>query len=88
MIWDQETKICSIINCPLNININKKVNEKLENYGPLVCKLQIMYPECKFQVAPIVTGTMGYVPKCLINYLKVIGFNENKSKVLISKLEI
>ena len=31
---------------------------------------------------------MGYVPKCLINYLKMIGFNENESKVLISKLEI
>ena len=32
---------------------------------------------------------MWYVPKCLINYyLKMIGFNGNKSKVLISKLEI
>ena len=73
---------------PVRYQYKQKINEKLENYGPLVCKLQIMYPEYKFQVAPIVTGTMGYVPKCLINYLKVIGFNENKSKVLISKLEI
>ena len=31
---------------------------------------------------------MGYVPKCLINYLKMIRFNENELKVLISKLEI
>ena len=31
---------------------------------------------------------MGYVPKCLINYLKMIGFNKNESKLLISKLEI
>ena len=50
MIWDQEAKICSIIefSCPLDINTNKKVNEKLENSGPLVRNLQIMYPECKF----------------------------------------
>ena len=39
-----------------------------------------MYPEYKFQVAPTVIGTMGYVPKCLINYLKMFGFNENESK--------
>ena len=49
MIWNQEAKICSIIefSCPLDININKKVNKKLENYGPLVRNLQIMYPEYK-----------------------------------------
>ena len=47
-----------------------------------------MYPKYKIQVTPIVIGVVGYVPKCLINYLKMIGFNKNKSKVLISKLEI
>ena len=31
---------------------------------------------------------MGFVPKCLINYLKLNLFNENELKVLISKLEI
>ena len=90
MIWDQEAKICSIIefSCPLDININRKVNEKLENYRPFGRNLQIMYPEYKFQATPIVIGAMGHVPKCLINYLKMIGFNENESKVLISKLEV
>ena len=80
--------LCSIIefSCPLDININRKVNEKLENYGPLVRNLQIIYPEHKFQVAPIAIGAIGYVPKSLIKYLKMIGFNENESKVLISKL--
>ena len=74
--------------CPLDININREVNEKLENYGPFVPNLQIMQPETKFQVNPIVIGAMGYVPKCLINNLKMIGFNENESKILIPKLEI
>ena len=54
MIWDQEAKISSIIefSCPVPISFNKKVNEKLENYGQLLCNLQIMYIEYKFQVAP------------------------------------
>ena len=47
-----------------------------------------MYSEYKSQVASTVIGAMGYVPKSLINYLKMSGFNENESKVLISKLEI
>ena len=47
-----------------------------------------MYSEYKSQVASIVIGAMGYIPKSLINYLKMSGFNENESKVLISKLEI
>ena len=47
-----------------------------------------MYPDHKFQVAPIVVGAMGSVPKCLTNYLKMIGFREEESKVLIPKLVI
>ena len=31
---------------------------------------------------------MGYVPKCFINYLEMIGLHEEESKVLISMLEI
>ena len=74
IIQNRETKICSIIefSCPLGININKKVNEKLENYGQLVQNLQIMYPDYKFQVATIVVGAMGSVPKCLTDYLDQI----------------
>ena len=90
MIWNLEGKICSIIefSCPLDININRQVNGKLENYGPLVRNLQTMYPKYKFQVIPVVIGPMGYISKCLISYLKMIGFNENESEVSISKLQI
>ena len=90
IIWNRETKICSVIEftCLLDININKKVKEKLENYGQLVGNLQIMYPDYKFQVVPIVVRTMGSVPKSLTNYLQMIGFSEKESKVLILKLVI
>ena len=46
------------------------------------------YPEYKFQTAFIVIGAKGCVPKCLINYLKMIGFNENELKKITSKLQI
>ena len=74
--------------CLLDININKNISENLEIYGPLVHNLQILYLKFKFKVAPIVIGTTGYMPKCLIFYLKMVVFDENESKVLISKLEI
>ena len=47
-----------------------------------------MYLKCKFQVAPIVIGFLGYVPKYLIIYLRMTGFNENELKLLIFRLEI
>ena len=47
-----------------------------------------MYADYKFQVAPIVVGVMGSVPKCLTNYLKMIGFSEKESKFLRPKFVI
>ena len=90
VIWNKETKLCSVIefSCPLDTNIVRKVNEKLETYGPLARNIQILYPNSKYEVAPIIIGAMGYVPKNLINYLKMIGFDEGESKCLIRKLQI
>ena len=36
-IWNKETKLCLIteFSCPLDINIGRKVNEKLETYVPI-----------------------------------------------------
>ena len=80
VIWNKETKLCSIIefSCPLDTNIGRKVNEKLETYGPLFRNLQILSPDYKYEVAPIIIGAMGYVPKDLINYLKMTGFDEKE----------
>ena len=48
-----------------------------------------MYPDYKFQVAPIVVGAIGSVEKCLTNYFQMIRFSEREStKVLIPKLVI
>ena len=38
-----------------------------------------MHPGYKFEVAFIVVRAMGYIQKCLVTYLKIVGF---ESKVL------
>ena len=90
IIWNWETKVCTIVefSCPLDINARKKVSEKLEVYAPLVRNLQIMYPGYKFEIAPIVVGAMGYVPKCLVTYLKMVGFEGNEMKLLIRRMQV
>lgn len=42
----------------------------------------------KFQVAPMIIIVMRYVPKCVVNYWKIIRFNEKESKTLMYKLQI
>ena len=48
--WDRAGKICKIIeiSCPADVNITKNFEENLNNYGPLIRDLQIMYPHYKF----------------------------------------
>ena len=77
-----EGKICKIIemSCPADINITKKIEEKLNNYGPLICNLQIIYRHYKFQMVPIVIGALGYVPKCLEMYIHQLGLIRLKQK--------
>ena len=53
------------ISCRTSVNITKKIEEKLNNYGPLIRHLQIMCPHYKFKMVSIVIGALGYVPKCL-----------------------
>ena len=66
--------------CWLDINTVKKVSEKLEVYAPLVRNLRIMYPGYKFEIAPIVVGALGYVPKFIVTYLKTVNI-QNASKM-------
>ena len=90
LIWNKEIKLCTIVefSCPLDTNISRKVTEKLENYGPLVQNSQITYPDYNFEIAPIVVGALGHIPKCLSHYLKMVGFQDNELKHVIKKLQI
>ena len=80
IIWNCETKVCTMVefSCPLDISNIKKVSEKLAVYALLVRNLQIMQFDYKFEIALIAVGAMGYVSKCLVFYLKMVGFKRKK----------
>ena len=90
IIWNYGTKVCTIVklSCPLDINTTKKVSEKLEVYAPRVRNLQILHPNYKFEIAPIVVEAIGYVPKCLVTYLKMVGFEGKDIKLLIRRMHV
>ena len=89
VIWNHNEKLCSIIefSCSADINISKKINEKMNSYGPLLRNLQILYPEYKFEMIPIVVVALGYILKCLTQYLSQLGFNNIKIRKIIRKMQ-
>ena len=90
IIWNNEKMICTIndFSCPLDSNISKKVSEKKNNYGPLVRNMQIIYPNYKFEMIPIIVGCLGYVQKDLKIYMKQLGFDNKEIPFLIRRLQI
>lgn len=90
IIWNWETKVCTILefSCPLEIKTIKKVSKKLEVYALLVRNQQIMYLCYKFEIASTVVRAMGYVPKCLLTYLKMVVFEGKEIKLLIHTMPV
>ena len=61
--------MCTIfeVSCPADVNISRKIDEKLNSYAPIVRNMEIMYSDYKFVVVslllePVVTVL---VSKCL-----------------------
>ena len=90
LVWDKAEKECIIIefSCPADVNVIKKVAEKENIYGPLIRNLQMMYPNYCFTFIPIIIGALGTVPKCLSSNLEKLGFQKDKCRKLIKKLQI
>ena len=42
--------------------MTKKIQEKEDNYGPLIFMLQVAYPEYRFLFTPVIVGAMGAIP--------------------------
>ena len=59
----------------------------MNTYGPLFKNLQILYPEYKFEMIPIIVGAIGYAPKCLTQYLSQLGFNNIEIRKIIRKMQ-
>ena len=75
------------MSCPADVNISRKIDEKLNNYAPLVRNMEIMHNDYKFVVVPIIIAALGYAPKCLSKYLFQLGFNNLEINRLIRKLQ-
>ena len=41
--------------------------------------MQILYPDYKFNMIPIIVGALGYIPKCLKGYICDLGFDEKEA---------
>ena len=85
-----ETKICTSLkfSCLLHMSTTKKVSEKHKVHALFVRSLQIIHPGSKFESAPIVVGTVGYVPKCLVTCLKKFGFKRKEIKLIIRRTQV
>ena len=81
VIWDDLNKECSIFefSCPADVNISNKVNQKNNVYGMLIRNMQILYPDYKFNMIPIIVNALGYIPKCLKGYICDLGFDEKEA---------
>ena len=64
--------------CPADVNVTKKILEKEDNYGPLICILQVTYSEYRFSFITVIVGAMGAIPIDLNFNIKKLRFDENK----------
>ena len=90
IIWNHKNIVCTLVDfsCPLDSNITKKVTEKKNNYGPLICNMQIIYPNYSFEIIPVVISCLGYVQNNLKMYMKQLGFNDKEIPFLVRRLQI
>ena len=86
---DCDEKICQVIefSCPADINVLRKVEEKVPAYGPLIRNLQIMYKDYRFKMLPVVVGAPGTIPNAIKGSLKKTKFSKIEINKLLRKLQ-
>ena len=89
MICNYSERLCRIIDfsCPADINISRKIDEKMNIYCPLLRNLQVLYLLCKFEIIPFVAGALGYVPKCSTQYLSQLGLSNIEIRKIIRRMQ-
>ena len=73
--------------CPADVNMIKKMQEKEDNYGPLIRMLQETYPEYRFLFIPVIVGAMGAMPIDLKQNIKKLGFDENEAAKMMKMIQ-
>ena len=74
-------KICHVIefSWPADVNVLRKVEERVSACDPLIRNLQLIYKDYRFKIIPIVVGALGNI----LNTTK-----ESQKKMKFSKIEI
>ena len=89
IVWKKNEKTCKVVefSCPNDVNVTKKIQEKEDNYGPLLRAMQITYPEYRFSFVPIVVGALGTIPKELKTSIIKLGFNNDEAHIMIKFIQ-
>ena len=69
------------------MNITKKTKEKLDNCAALLRNLQMLYQDYKFEMIPIIVGTLGFFPKELKTNLEKLNFDEKEVENITRKVQ-
>ena len=84
ILWKKDDKMCYVIDiciC-LDVNIDKNINMKLDNYLPLTSELKRLYNEYSFKIIPAVIGATGLVTSHFTRMLKELGVDDINEVVL------
>ena len=73
--------------CPADINVPRKVKEKVATYGPLIRNLQIIYQDYRFKMLPVVVGALSNIPNATKKSLKEIKLSKIEINKLLRKLQ-
>ena len=66
----------------MDVNIDKNIKLKQDNYMLLTSELKRLYPEYDFDIVPIVFGATGLITSNLIKGLKQLGIEDIDKVVL------
>ena len=78
VVWEQQRKLCTIVelSVPLDFNVSSRQTSKVGKYVPLVSELHQMYPDYSYQIAAVIIGALGAVPKSLPEHLKKLNIDK------------
>ena len=84
VLWRKKELKCFILDicvC-LDVNIDKNIKQKLDNYLPLAAELKRLYKEYDFEILPVVIGATGLVTKQMFDVFKVLGVRDVEDTIL------
>ena len=84
VLWKKDEKKCHVIDISvgLDVNIDRNITMKLDNYLPLTAELKRLYSDYSFTINPIVIGATGLVTSHVSKMLADLDLDEIDQLVL------